>query len=158
MLPATLSMVVWNCKAEDVDYFSAAQAGLWQSVLEAVARGQDCSIVVARELLRKLLIPGEHSPKALSLALEELGKPVSASNLKGNSVEQILDFLIEVSPSPCSDAASLGHLGIQAVALREQSWCNPVYLARYKRVQCQLRCQQFFACLSRCRGCSCRCR
>ena len=71
-----------------------------------MARGQDCSIEVARQLLRKLLIPGEHSPKALSLALEELGKPVSPSDLKGNSVEQILDFLIEASPSPCSDAAS----------------------------------------------------
>ena len=103
-------MVGGNCKPEDINQSSATQAGLWQSVQEAVAKDQDCSLVVARRLLRKLLIPGEHSPKALSLALEELGKPVSPSDLKGNSVEQILDFLIEVSSSLRSDAASLRRL------------------------------------------------
>lgn len=47
-------------------------------------------------LLERSLVPGELSLKALSLALEEMGKDVAASELKSKSKEEVLTFLVEV--------------------------------------------------------------
>ena len=53
------------------------QAGLWETI-EGQLRENPTD--AAKNLLERLLVPGQISPKALSLALEELGKPISAKH------------------------------------------------------------------------------
>ena len=55
---------------------------------------------VARYILGHLLAPGHFSPDALADALEQLGKPVDSTQLRGKPASQVLDFVIEVAHCP----------------------------------------------------------
>ena len=71
---------------------------LWQGFIGQLAVGQVTPSTLLRQAFASIVDPETVSLPALSKVLEGLGKQVSADSLQAQSLDQVLDFLVQVNP------------------------------------------------------------